>query len=121
MKSLVSEQTVVLLWIIWLVSSVLISLGSFVYFRMYPDIDLKRRFHRWFTIAYGTSFFLLIVLSEGASPISLLFGTVVVIVTYLNIRNTVFCDACGKATYNHAWFRKAEYCAKCGARLSQNH
>jgi ribosomal protein L37E len=121
MNSLVSEHTGGLLWFIWFVSSVIIGLVSLVFFRMYPDVNLKRRFHRWFTIAYGAAFFLLIVLSLGASPFILLFGTAIVVITYLNIRNTVFCDACGKTTYNHGWFSKAEYCAKCGARLPQKH
>ena len=121
MHPLVSEHFGGLLWVIWFVSSVLIGLGSLVYFRLSPDANLKRRFHRWFTIAYGGGFFLLIVLGMGASPFILLFGTAVIVITYLNIRNTVICDACGKMTYNHAWFSKAEYCAKCGAPLSQKH
>ena len=119
--ALISEHTGGLLWIIWFGSSVVIGLGSLAYFRIYPDVNLKRRFHRWFTIAYGAVFFLLIFLSMGASPPLLVFGAAIVLITYLNIRNTIFCDACGKTTYNHAWFDKAEYCAKCGARLPQKH
>jgi Na+/proline symporter len=119
--ALISESTGGLLWIIWFASSVLIGLGSVAYFRMYPDINLKRRFHRWFTIACGAGFFLLIILSMGVSPPLLLFSAAIVVITYLNLRNTIFCDACGKTTYNYSWFSKIEYCARCGARLPQKH
>jgi ribosomal protein L37E len=119
--ALISESTGGLLWIIWFASSVLIGLGSVAYFRVYPDINLKRRFHRWFTIAYGAGFFLLIILSMGVSPPLLLFGAGIAVITYLNLRNTIFCDACGKTTYNYSWFSKIEYCARCGARLPQKH
>jgi len=119
--ALISESTGGLLWIVWFVSSVLIGLGSVVYFRMYPNVNLKRQFHRWFTIAYGVAFFLLIFVSMGASLPLLLFGAGIVLITYLNIRNTVLCDACGKTTYNYSWFSKIEYCARCGARLPQKH
>ena len=96
--ALISESTGGLLWIVWFASSVLIGLGSVAYFRIYPDVNLKRRFHRWFTIAYGVAFFLAMFFSMGASPPLLLFGAAIVVITYLNIRNTVFCDTCGKTT-----------------------
>ena len=121
MTPLVSEHLGGLLWFIWFGTSVLIFVVSAIYFRLYPNPNLKRGFRRGFTIAYGAAFFVLIVLSIGRNPVVLVFGAIIALITYLNIRNTVFCDACGKTTYNHAWFERAEYCAKCGARLPQKH
>jgi len=116
---LTRENIIGLLWIIWFVSFIIIGIASIPYFRANPNIDLKRRFHTWWTIGYGATFFLLAVLSMGASPALLLFAPVIAVIVYLNIRNTTFCDACGKAVYNYFLATKPEYCARCGARLPQ--
>ena len=116
---LTRENIVGLLWVIWFVSFVLIGIISIPYFRANSNIDLKRRFHKWWTIGYGLTFFLLVVVSMGASPALLLFGGVIAAIVYLNIRNTTFCEACGKSVYNYFLATKPEYCARCGARLPQ--
>jgi hypothetical protein len=115
--ALIAENTIGLLWIIWFGSFVAIGLASIPYFRAYPDVNVKRQFHRWWTIGYGAMFFLLIALSMGASPSLLLFAPFIALIVYLNIRNTTFCEACGKSVYNYFLVSRPEYCARCGARL----
>jgi hypothetical protein len=115
--ALITENTIGLLWIIWFVSFVVIGVVSIQYFRTYPDVNVKRQFHRWWTIGYGVTFFLLIAVGMGASPSLLLFGPFIALIIYLNIRNITFCEACGKSVYNYFLVSKAEYCARCGARL----
>ena len=117
MIALIAENTIGLLWIIWFGSFVVIGLVSIPYFRTYPDVNVKRHFHRWWTIGYGATFFLLVALSMGASSSLVLFGAFIAVIIYLNIRNTTFCEACGKSVYNHFLATKPEYCARCGARL----
>jgi hypothetical protein len=115
---LIAENTIGLLWVIWFGSFVVIGLISIPYFRSsYTNVNLKRQFHRWWTIGYGATMFLLIALSIDASLALLLFGPVIALIIYLNIRNTTFCESCGKSVYNHFLATKPEYCARCGERL----
>lgn len=117
--ALIPEQIGGALWVIFIASCVIIGLISWLYFRGNTNIDLKRRFHKWSAIVYGAMFFLLIAITfvGRLSPILLFFGAAIALLTYLNIRNTVFCNACGKVTYFNMWFSKIEYCAKCGEKL----
>lgn len=41
----------------------------------------------------------------------------VVLISYLNIRFTKFCDKCGATLYSHNWFVPMTFCSKCGAEL----
>lgn len=116
--ALIPEQIGGALWIIFVASWVIIGLISWLYFRGNTNIDLKRRFHKWSAIVYGAMFFFLIALSfAGFSFFLLFFGAAIALITYLNIRNTIFCNACGKQSYNYKWFSKIEYCARCGVKL----
>ena len=45
-----------------------------------------------------------------------LFGTIAGI-TVLNIKMTKFCERCEKAVVNNSFFRKFEFCPKCGTKL----
>jgi hypothetical protein len=114
--ALITESTIGLLWIVWFAGCILIGVAGVFYLRTNPNASLKRQFHRWWTIGCGAGFFLLILLSLGFSLTLLFFGAAIAVIAYVNIRNTTFCDACGKAT-NHLWVRKIEYCARCGAKL----
>ncbi|WP_165231781.1 hypothetical protein [Aquisphaera insulae] len=39
----------------------------------------------------------------------------VVLISYLNIKFTKFCDKCNATLYNHNWFQPMRFCSKCGA------
>jgi hypothetical protein len=114
---LINERIGGTLWVIWFVSWVVVSLGATLYFRGNKHVELKRRFYRWSGVACGTTFFFLIALSGMPWPGLLIFGAFVVLIIYLNIRNTTFCDACGRTVHNQMWLGRIEYCAKCGAKL----
>jgi amino acid transporter len=115
--ALIDERIGGALWIIWFVSWVIISFGSSLYFRGNNNVRLKRQFLKWSVIGSGTTFFFLIALSGLPWFILLIFGAFIALIMYLNIRNTILCDACGRTFYNYMWFSKIEYCAKCGAKL----
>jgi hypothetical protein len=117
MVPLIDERIGGALFIVWIVSGVVVSLLSLLYFRGGKNVRLKRQFYKWWGVAYGTMFFFLIALSGMPWPVLLFFGAFIALITYLNIRNTTFCDVCGKTVYNHMWFSRIEYCAKCGAKL----
>jgi hypothetical protein len=86
--ALIPEKISGALWIIFVASFVIIELISWLYFRSNRNIDLKRRFHKWSTIVYGTMFFLLIALTfTGLSYLLIFIGAAIAFIMYLNIRN----------------------------------
>ena len=40
-----------------------------------------------------------------------------IMITLLNLRNTFYCDACGKRTYSPRWFSSSFHCPHCGHKL----
>ncbi len=41
----------------------------------------------------------------------------VVLISYLNIKMTRFCDQCGLTIYNQTWLHRMKFCSSCGAEL----
>jgi hypothetical protein len=115
--ALIDERIGGALWIIWFVAWNIIGLVGLFYFRRNKNIELKKRFYKWSAIGTGATFFLLIALLNMPWFILLFFGAFIALIMYMNVRNTIICEACGKTIYNHMWFGKIEYCAKCGAKL----
>ena len=84
---LTSEQISGLLWVIFIISCVIIELIGRLYFRFYTNIDLKRRFHKWSMIVYGTMLFFLIAFTfTGLSYVLIFIGAAIALIMYLNIR-----------------------------------
>jgi hypothetical protein len=88
-----------------------------VFFYWNHDVALKRRLLPIYTTVVGAVFAGFLWYSTRDPRLLMVACPVIALITYLNIRNTFFCDACGRATVNSIWWTKAEYCAKCGASL----
>jgi len=97
---------------IWIV---LMILGFWFYFS--KNIELKKRWFPIFMVGGGVLFVGFVLLLSGQPMFLIIVIPGVTLITYLNIRNTKFCESCGRTVYNHMWFSKIEYCAKCGAKL----
>jgi hypothetical protein len=41
----------------------------------------------------------------------------IVLIGFLNLRVTFFCDGCGKMTQSQDWFSPTCYCPRCGHKL----
>ena len=69
------------LFIFFFASWFIVQMISWLYFLGNKNIDLKRRFHKWSLIAYGTMFFFLVAPGSDSPPSVLLFvGIAVVLV-----------------------------------------
>jgi hypothetical protein len=117
MTPLIDERLGGMLWIIWFVLCLAISLFAWFYFRGNKDVGRKKLFHRRIVIIGGATFFLLIALSGMPWPFLLIAGAFIALIMYMNIRNTMFCGSCGRTTYNYEWWSRIEFCSKCGAKL----
>jgi hypothetical protein len=88
------------------------------------DIAAKRRWWPRWTILTGAFFVffttsLVVLGARSWSSLSILFVVVpaVVLICYLNIKFTRFCEKCGTTQYNSNWFSRMRFCSRCGAEL----
>jgi len=100
-------------FVIWIALGIL----GLVYFNSDKSVAEKRRYFPRFVIGAGALFALVVFLMVpwGAG---LLFAPFVVLVTWMNLRMTRFCD-CGRVVVNQTWWRKMIYCPFCGKKLDE--
>src|SRR5689334_21674824 len=110
---LISEHSVGILLLIRFGFFTLAAVGTTAYFRMYPNVSVNRIVYRALTIAYGTGFLVLVVANQGLSRPMLMWSAGVVLIIYLNIRFTYFCEACGKP-YTWLTLTLRDFCRRCG-------
>ena len=91
--------------------------GGFLFFVFNKDVALKKRVFPRLVIGAGAVFGLVIFIA-APSPVALLFAPFIALITWLNIRMTRFCAACGKMLINHQWWLRMAFCPYCGAKLS---
>ncbi len=111
---MVEPRSIFPFFFIWAI----LGLGSFLFFAKSKDVSLKKRvFPR---IAIGAGVLLWLVIAASAPWQVLLFFTPFLgAVTWLNIRMTRFCDACGTILINHQWWSQMKFCPYCGAKLPE--
>ena len=96
----------------------MLGFAQFWFFHFSKDVERKRRLMPVIAGGTGVLFLLFVVVGSGQLKLVLFMGPFVALISYINIRNTTFCGACGKTVYNQLFFfSKIEYCAKCGAKL----
>ena len=104
---------------LWLVLAGL-TLASWLFFWRNRDAQLKRKIWRLGTAISGTIFVLFVLLASWPHVQIVFFMLpVVALITWLNLRNTKFCDQCGATLFNHNWFSTIRYCPHCGATLTE--
>jgi hypothetical protein len=59
-------------------------------------------------------FILMLWKQYSGIPIFVAFGALIV---YLNVRNTFYCESCGKRSTSHNWFTRSFHCPHCGHKL----
>ncbi len=90
-----------------------LGIGGALFFYTSKNAGLKRTVFPIYSI-FGSIVFISFGWFIGGSNDSLFFIVPFVsLITFLNIRNTKFCDNCGKTIYNRAWFQSLKECPKC--------
>ena len=104
-------------WIFFVFWAIL-GLGSFLFFQFYKNTKIKKKVLPVFVIFAGLIFMSFVVFMAGFSyEVLWIMVPAIALISFLNIRNTKFCDNCGKMIYNNNWFSKQEFCSKCGMKL----
>ena len=98
---------------------IVLGIGGATFFLFSDDAALKRKVWRLYVISAGVLFAGFLVLS-GAPPEFLIIAIpAMILITFLNMRSTRFCDACGKTLFNQSPFFVPRFCSRCGARLRE--
>ncbi len=103
-------------FVVFMVAWLLLGAGSAAFFWLSKDVELKKWLHPRLTIAAAVLFGGFTIWWMGWWPAPIMVPALVLI-TWLNIRNTRWCPGCGRMIMNQAFFIRAEFCQKCGARL----
>ena len=106
-------------FIVFMVVWVLLGLGSFLFFHFNRNAALKRQVWPAFIIAVGLIFGGFVYFSTGRQQPRVLYLMVpaLLLISFLNIRQTRFCDSCGKTLYRQPIFSRTQFCPHCGAEL----
>ncbi|KUM02873.1 hypothetical protein KIF53_21395 [Chromobacterium subtsugae] len=92
------------------------AIGGLAFSTLSRNAKLKRKVSRIVMIA-APLLFCLFAWHQGAQASEFaIFLPFLALITFLNLRNTRFCDACG-ATQHSRGFSRPRHCSQCGASL----
>jgi len=96
----------------------LLGVAGFLLFYVSNDAAFKRRYFPWFASLTGLLFVgIAAVMGIPLGMLAILLPFVGLI-TFLNIRGTQFCGACGKTLLQQMPFSRSKFCSRSGASLS---
>lgn len=100
---------------VWIV----LGIFSTAFFFLNNDAALKRKVHPPFVIGVSILFLGFVVLMGTPRNVFFycIFVPAIVLITFMNLRNTKFCNTCGKTLINQNPFVRPRFCSKCGASL----
>jgi hypothetical protein len=97
----------------------LLGLGSFLFFHLNRNAALKRRIWPVYIVSVGLVLGGLMYFSMGRQRDVLYLGVpAIILISFLNIRTTRFCESCGKTLYSQPIFSRTQFCPHCGAELT---
>ena len=95
---------------------ILLGIGGALFFYGSENAALKRKLYPLFLLLITAVFLGFTFFLQGSLP---LFLTVaVVVIGFMNLRMTRFCDACGRMVVSRAFFVAPKFCQGCGAKLT---
>ncbi len=105
-----------LVWVfvgVWVVLAV----GNAAFFLGSKNAKLKKRLFPWAMAFFAAVFALFLLLVNAGQPEFLVALPVLMLIVWINVRATKFCESCGATVVNYLWFMKMRYCPRCGADL----
>lgn len=88
--------------------------GSWLFY-VNRNVRFKRKYFPWYASLAGTLFVAFVAVTGFPLPGVACMVPVVALITYMNIRGTQFCDACGRTVIQQSFFSRPKFCPKCGA------
>jgi hypothetical protein len=88
--------------------------GFFVFYRS-RNAALKERWHRSFVLGSAVVFAVWALLTGLPASMLLFLVPALALVSWLNLRNTRFCHACGRTVVTAEFWLRPGFCPHCGA------
>lgn len=104
-------------FVVFMVVWVILGLSSFLFFHFNRNSSLKRKVWPIFTVAIGTIFGGFVLIMGRQPQVLFLMVPAIILISFLNIRMTRFCDPCGMTLYRQPIFSKTQFCPYCGNKL----
>jgi hypothetical protein len=100
---------------VWLVLGV----SSFLFFYLNRNAALQRSIWPTFIVGIGIIFAGFLYFMVGRQQPQILYVAVpaIILISFLNLRTTRFCDSCGKTLYRQPILSRIRFCPYCGAEL----
>ncbi len=102
---------------IFMATWIVLGVAGFLLFHVNRYTRFEKKRFPWYMSPAGVLLIAFAILIEAPLEVFFFMVPALALIIFLNIRGTSFCENCGRTIYNHMFFSKAEYCAKCGARL----
>ena len=99
------------------VAWIALGIAGFCLFYLGSDVVFKRRYFRWYVIGSGVLFLGFIAAVDRSWGALAFMAPAVALISFLSLRATRFCGACGKTVVDSMPFSQAEFCSGCGARF----
>lgn len=98
-----------------------LAIGSFLFFQFNRDAKLKRR--AWPVVVIGSGVIFgsfVIYFTGGDARMLFIMIPAIILISFLNLRRTRFCDSCGRTLHCQPVFSRLQFCPHCGAQLNEN-
>ncbi len=124
MNGLTAEALAGIVFACFLATWIVLGIGGFIAFYLRRDVAFKRRWFPRYVILAGVLFVFfsttfMVLDSRSLQTLWMLVFVVpmVVLITYLNLKFTRFCEKCGATVFDYNWISPMRFCSKCGAEL----
>ena len=98
-----------------------LGLGSFLFFQFSRDAKLKRRIWPILIICIAIIFGCFVLyMTGGDARVLFIMIPAIILISFLNLRTTRFCNSCGKTLHRQPVFSRPQFCPYCGAQLHEN-
>jgi hypothetical protein len=95
----------------------MLAVGGLFAFYVNRNVAFKRKYFPWFH-ASGVVLFILLAIRAGMAPVMVAGMTpLVALVSYVHVRSTQFCRACGRTLVQQLPIPRATVCSQCGGVL----
>jgi hypothetical protein len=101
-------------FVVFMICWIVIGIASWIFYSK-ASYQTKKSAHPFLIVAFGLIF---LGFAEWITQGKLLlsFVAALIVIMYLNFRNTQFCSRCGATIYSRG-FSRSTFCPKCGAPL----
>ncbi len=127
MNKIETNPAAVIVTTLFVLTWIALGIAGLILIYLRPDAAFKKKwFPRFVMLTGGLFVFFVAAISvagtRSIAGLGVLFIVVpaVVLISYLNMKFTRFCDKCGATIFAQNWFSPIRFCSKCGAELDSS-